>query len=146
MGEKMKVRKLLGFAASSLFVAAVMFVMGTASAAKAQSCDGSDDRIVAEIYAKIDNDKELARQRPHIVVVSKAGVVRLIGWTDDKRSYDKVVNIAAGVKCVVLLNVNMFDEAPPPADSPLRSSNGCAPGTKPCGDVCIPENDKCSLN
>ena len=112
----------------------------------AQSCDTPDDKaIVTEIYAKLANDRTLARQIPHINVTSSLGVVKIIGWADSKGDYDRVQAIAAGVDCVRLLNVNKFEEVPPPPDSPLRSSNGCASGTKPCGDVCIPSGDTCSI-
>lgn len=114
--------------------------------AAAQSCDTPDDKaIVTEIYAKLANDKTLAKQIPHINVMSTLGVVKIFGWTDTKVDFVKVQDIAAEVDCVRLVNVNKLDDVPPPLDSPLRSSNGCASGTKQCGDVCIPSGDTCSI-
>lgn len=112
----------------------------------AQSCDTPDDKaIVTEIYAQIANDRTLAKQVAHINVISTLGVVKIIGWADSKADFLKVQTIAAEVDCVRLVNVNKFEDVPPPPDSPLRSTNGCASGTKPCGDVCIPSGDTCSI-
>lgn len=124
----------------------IVFVAVFDRPAAAQSCDTPDDKaIVTEIYAQIANDRTLAKQIPHISVMSTLGVVKIIGWADSKADFLKVQTIAAEVDCVRLVNVNKFEEIPPPLDSPLRSSNGCASGTKPCGDVCIPSGDTCSI-
>lgn len=126
-----------------------LFVLVAAAAEQsvsAQSCDTPDDKaIVTEIYAKLSNDRVLAKQIPHINVTSYLGAVKIMGWADNQNDYAKVQSIASEVDCVRLVNVNKFEEVPPPADSPLRSSNGCATGTKPCGDVCIPSGDTCSI-
>lgn len=132
------------------FAIIVSFFLLVAAAAEqsvsAQSCDTPDDKaIVTEIYAKLSNDKVLAKQIPHINVTSYLGAVKIIGWADNQNDYAKVQSIAAEVDCVRLVNVNKFWEVPPPADSPLRSANGCASGTKPCGDICIPSGDTCSI-
>lgn len=124
----------------------IVFVAVFDRPAAAQSCDTPDDKaIVTEIYAKLANDKVLAKQIPHINITSYLGVVRIMGWADNQNDYAKVQSIVSGVNCVRLVNINKFEEVPPPADSPLRSSNGCASGTKPCGDVCIPSGDTCSI-
>lgn len=112
----------------------------------AQTCDTvTDEQLVADIYAKIKADKGLASQISHINVAAINRAVKLQGWANSKNDYDKVVQIVTDTNCVRVINVNLFEEAPPPTGSSLRSTGGCAPGTKPCGDVCIPEGDSCNI-
>lgn len=106
----------------------------------------TDDAIVKEIYAEIAANKSLAAQKEHINVSSTNRVVKLVGWTDSKGDYNDLMSIVKSVKCVVMINTQLFEEVPPPANSPLRPSDGgCGPGLKLCGDICIPEGDKCGL-
>lgn len=117
-----------------------------AGTAAAQDCSATTDaQIVTTILSEIKSDSLLAPQISHISVGSVNRFVKLQGWTDNKKSHDRLIAIVSAVKCVKAINVNRFEEAPPPADSPLRrQSGGCAAGTKPCGDVCIPEGDTCN--
>lgn len=106
----------------------------------------TDEEIVKEIYSKISTNKSLAPQKEHINVSSTNRVVKLVGWTDAKSDYDSLMKIVSSIKCVVMINTQLFEEVPPPANSPLRPSDGnCAPGMKLCGDICIPDGDKCGL-
>lgn len=117
------------------------------SNAMGQTCrDVTDAQIVANIYAEINKDSKLAAQISHINVVSRFKAVKLQGWTESQGNYDKIVNIVLDTDCVRLLNVNAFEPAPPSSDSFTRASNGCGPGTKPCGDICIPEGDSCNIS
>lgn len=115
--------------------------------AQSSPCDSvTDEQLVAEITAAIKADKKLAPQMPHINVASVYRAVKLHGWTDTKEDYDKVYEIVATTKCVKLINVNLFEKTPPPANSPLRPQpGGCGPGMKACGDICIPDNEICSI-
>ena len=124
----------------------IMTICAIARPAMAQCDQMTDAQIVADIYGKIKADSGLASQVSHINVVGVAGLatVKLQGWADNQNDFDKVKDIAMSLKCLKL-NVNGFEPAPPPANSPERSSKGCAPGTKPCGDVCIPEGDPCNI-
>ncbi len=111
-----------------------------------QSCGSmTDAQIVSAIYAEIKADKGLASQVSHINVVSVNQAVKFQGWADTKGDYDDVVGIGMGTSCVRMVNVNIFADAPPPPESPMRSVRGCASGTKPCGDICIPEGDACNF-
>ena len=110
-----------------------------------QSCGSTTDaQIVAAIYAEIKADKGLASQVLHINVVAVNQAVKFQGWADTKKDYDKIVGIGMDADCVRVVNVNSFTDAPPPPESPMRSVRGCAAGTKPCGDICIPEGDACN--
>jgi len=114
--------------------------------ATAQTCDTAKDaKLVSDIYADIKADKALASQVSHINVVANCSAVRLQGWANNKNDYDKVHQIALNTGGVRVVNVNLFSETPPEATSTLRSSGGCQSGTKPCGDVCIPEGDSCNI-
>ena len=113
----------------------------------AQTCGTPDDKkIVADIYDKLKADKGLAAQISHINVISTGGAVKFQGWADSQKDYDRIQSIAVNTDCTKLVNMNNFSETPPPADSQMRSAGGCASGTKPCGDVCIPEGDVCNLS
>lgn len=106
----------------------------------------TDDQLVTEIVAKIKANKNLAPQISHINVASVNRAVKLQGWANNKSDYDDVVGIVSSTKCVKLINVNLFETAPPPPGSVLRpGSGGCTSGMKPCGDICIPEGDTCSI-
>jgi len=107
----------------------------------------ADSQIVAAIYGEIKADKGLASQISHINVTSVSGAVKLLGWADNESSFDRVNDIALNTTCVRLVKNEDFLQTPPPAGDRLRSggSAGCAAGTKPCGDICIPEGDACNL-
>jgi hypothetical protein len=133
-----------------LAVFAVVFAVAAVPISKsgiAADCSTvTDDQLVNSILDDIKADSGLAPQMPHIVVGSVNRFVKLQGWTDTKRGYDRVYSIVSNTPCVAAINVNRFEETPPPADSSLRPvpSGGCAAGMKQCGDVCIPEADSCS--
>ena len=119
-----------------------------------QRCDSSSGpQIVTGIYERIRADKTLAPQIPHINVVAayfdpndNTFAVKFQGWADNGNDHDKVRGIAMTASCVRSVNVNLFLEEPPGPGSLFRSSSGCASGTKPCGDVCIPVGDACGLS
>jgi hypothetical protein len=114
--------------------------------AMAQTRDPPDDaRILADVVSKFSASTSLSRQKSHINIFALNGVVRLQGWTDNKGDFDDLFDLAFKTKCVKMVNVNLFRPTPPPADDPLRSSGGCASGTKACGDVCIPSGDSCTI-
>lgn len=133
-------------------VISILFLMFVFSAAAferpayAQCEDVTDAKIVNDILAKIRGDKSLYAQLGHINVQSTNFAVKFQGWTDTKRDYDRVVGFAE-MACVRVINVNAFTSSPPPAESTLRGgAGGCAAGTKPCGDLCIPEADSCNIS
>lgn len=135
----------------TLMMLAVFLILASIDASQrpafAQCETVTDEEIVKQIYSKIAANKSLSAQKEHINVASTNRVVKLTGWTDSKGDYDDLIDIVKSVKCVVMINTQLFDEVPPPANSPLRPlpEGGCAPGTVSCGDICIPEGDKCGL-
>lgn len=114
-------------------------------AAHAQDCTSvTDSEIVGSIVGMLKTDKVLSPQLSHIAVTSVNKFVKLQGWTDTRSAYDRLIAIVSSVKCVKAINVNNFSETLPPPESSLRvQGGGCATGTKPCGDVCIPEAETC---
>ena len=128
------------------FFAFIVTVGASVRPVFAQTCDKvTDQQLVDSIYAAIKADSKLAGQISHINVIAVFGAVKLQGWADSQKDYDKAVGIVSGTQCVKLVNVNLFEPAPPAAGSSLRSTGGCASGTKPCGDVCIPVGDSCNI-
>lgn len=126
---------------------AIAFISAWVQPAYGQTCGSPDDsQIVSDIYGRLKADKGLAAQIPHINVISINGAVKFQGWADSKKDYDRIQYIGLSTNCTKLVNMNNFAETPPPADSTERSSVGCASGTKPCGDICIPDGDSCNLS
>ena len=140
--------KILSNRISPLTLAAfVLSFFAFSGTAAAQDCSAiTDAQIVATILDEIKGDSLLAPQISHIAVGSVNKFVKLQGWTDNKKSYDRLISIISAIKCVKAINVNRLEETPPPANSPLRrqSGGGCPAGDKPCGDICIPEGDSCN--
>lgn len=135
----------LNVATRLFYIVSMLIVLAAGTVILSQTCGATDAQIVAGIYAEIKDDKGLASQVSHINVVSVNQAVKFQGWADSKKDYDKIVGFGMGASCVRMVNVNNFLETPPPENSPMRAVRGCAAGTKPCGDVCIPEGDACGL-
>ena len=142
----MSMRMTLRVTATLCFFAFLVTFNAYVHPAFAQCETTTDDQLVTQIVAKIKANKNLAAQISHINVASVNRAVKLQGWTNNKSDYDDVVGIVSSTKCVKLINVNLFEPALPPAGSVLRpGSGGCSSGMKPCGDMCIPEGDTCSI-
>lgn len=138
--------KELSLRAKTIWALALSIVILTSAGNAAAQCDKKTDAdIVAEIYGKIKADKGLASQISHINVVSIYAAVKFQGWANNQTDHNKIKGFGLNTDCVKLVNVNDFAETPPPTEDRLRSDGGCAAGTKACGDVCIPEGDKCSI-
>lgn len=102
----------------------------------------TDQMIVKSIYEKIKSNTNLAAQVTHINVTSTNLIVKITGWVNNTSDYNKVINSALKTDCVKLLNVNSFSDSKPSEN--LLNAN-CAPGTKPCFDICIPQDDSCNI-
>lgn len=145
-GESMKISNLLRLLLTVSVFAIALFATAGSNAVQAQTCTAkTDDEIVVAIVEAIKSDSLLAPQLSHIVVGSVNKFVKLQGWTDTTRGASRLLDLVRNVGCPTAVNVNRFEETPPPTDSPLRPQpGGCGPGTKQCGDVCIPDGDTCS--
>lgn len=141
--NRLILRRAVTCCAIALFAA----LSATSRYAFAQTCSSiTDEQIVTDINTQIASNKGLVQQMKHINVFAINAVAKLQGWADNQSDYDKVVDIVSNTRCVRLVNVNLFEEKPPPPDSPLRlQAGGCVSGTKPCGDVCIPVADACNI-
>ena len=140
-------KKLPFLLSGTLSVFAFIFSLHAGSGTvNAQTCTAkTDEEIVVAIVDAIKSDSLLAPQLTHIVVGSVNRFVKLQGWTDTTRSGERLMELVRKAGCPTAVNVNRFEETPPPANSPLRPQpGGCAPGMKQCGDVCIPDTDSCS--
>jgi len=128
---------------SVVLAVSLIALLYSAAPAAAQTCEGvTDEQIVADVYSKLRSDKSLAGQLSHINVVSVFAAVKLQGWVNNRRDYDKATELVGATRCVRLINVNLFEDRPPDT---TRGGAGCAAGTKPCGDICIPESDVCNI-
>jgi hypothetical protein len=107
----------------------------------AQECTNPDDEaIVNSMLSKISKNSSLKSQMSHINVISVDGVVKIQGWVKTKSDFEKVQDFAIETDCVRLVNVNGFEDS-----EPEGLKQGCSGGTKPCGDICIPDNDTCNI-
>lgn len=110
--------------------------------------DCSDQQIVDAIKAKIKADSTLSSQMQTINVTAENGYVEVFGWTADDKSWEKVKGYVTGTECVVgKPKYTQFLKQKPPENHYLRPSAGgsCVPGTKKCGEICIPEGEKCNI-
>lgn len=109
----------------------------------AQKCgENADTEIVDNIYSKIKADSKLAGQISHINVTSTNKVVKLQGWVDSQKDFEKINKIALETDCVVMVNSNDLANEKPSGEA-FRGM--CAGETKPCGDICIPVNESCNI-
>jgi osmotically-inducible protein OsmY len=119
-----------------LFAVLVM-VVSCAVDASAQKVDCSartDAEIVSSIYAKIKEKFPTYMRR--VNVTSTKGVVTLRGWAAKKSIRSDIEKIAKKVACV---------KQPVKNSITIGVGGGCPPGTKKCGDICIPEDEECNI-
>lgn len=131
-----------------LTLSTLAFIMSIGAVARpvmAQCETVTDQQLVATIYGKIKADKALAAQIPHINIVAVNAAVKFRGWANSKKDYNRIQGFALNTACVRVVNVEYFAEVPP-ATGNARMAEGCASGTKPCGDLCIPEADVCNIS
>jgi len=141
MNKRSTVRLILTFC----FFAFIATVSAYVRPAMAQCDSVTDAQMVSDIYGRIKADKVLAPQVSHINVTVTNGVIKLQGWADTKKDFDKVISFASNETCARMINQNSFYDAPPAEGDSLRASGGCTSGTKACGDVCIPSGDTCNI-
>lgn len=97
----------------------------------------SDAEIVAAIHEKIKADKRFDGQWRHINVSSRDRIVTVRGWVKGRVQANDLVKFARTTRCVrrvISRNLRTF-----------RSTAGCLPGQKRCGDICIERNQECNL-
>lgn len=125
------------------FVLILGGILAVPSLLSAQSCDNvTDAQIVAAVYAKFKGDSKLAPQVSHINVVSVNAAVQLQGWVNNKNDFERAVELVSLVRCVRVINVNLFEPNPP---ENLQRGGSCGAGMKACGDICIPVSDTCGI-
>lgn len=89
--------------------------------------------LVEAIYDKIK--VKYSSQMNHINVRIKQGVTTLEGWVTTKSAKKEIEGFAKKIKCVKKV------------DNKLQTSagTGCGPGTKQCGNICIPSDETCNI-
>lgn len=116
----------------ALFSLIMLFNVG-AAAQKTDCSKTTEADIVKAIYDKIKVKYE--SQIIHINVRVKDNVVTLEGWATTKNVRKDVENYAKKIKCVKKV-VNKLT---------IGVGGGCGPGTKRCGDICIPDTETCNI-
>lgn len=128
---------------SKVILSLVIFAIGSISI-QAQDCKTvTDADLVNSLYNSIEQNSSLKPQLGQINITSTYKAIKIRGWVKNSKDYQKVIDLAIDTACVNLVNVNNFEDSEP-ADE-FKSAGGCSGGTKPCGDICIPENEVCSI-
>ena len=109
------------------------FNLGT-FAQKVDCSQTTDAMIVDAIYAKMTVKYEA--QMNHVNVRSKDRAVVIEGWVTTKAAKKDIEKLAKKVGCV---------KQPVVSNLTIGIGGGCGPGTKPCGDICIPTSEPCNI-
>ena len=119
----------------SLMVLGLLIAFNVETFAQKTDCSKTTDaELVTAIYNKIKVKYE--SQINHINVRAKNGVVTVEGWATTKKVKEKIENYAKKTKCVKNVMSNNFL---------IAIGGGCGPGTKPCGNICIPADEDCNI-
>lgn len=117
-----------------LAVFSLMMLLNIGASAQKIDCSKMTEAdIVKAIYDKIKTTK-YESQIIHINVRIKAKVVTLEGWATTKSVRKEIEKIAKNYKCVKIVN-----------KLTVGIGGGCGPGTKKCGNICIPNEETCNI-
>lgn len=142
----------------TFLIVAVFLVIGMTSCGEAPkqgantggtpkpTCDAAMERSIEDaLRATLEKDATIVRQMKHINFFAKGCVVVLQGWADDQASYDAVKKYATDTPNVTSVDVNKFKVGPDGISKPDPGTGQCQPGFKVCGELCIPEGDRCNI-
>ena len=120
-----------------LGLAIFALTLGLSTGASAQKVDCNtvtDAQIVKSIYdqMKVKHDNQIM----HVNVRSSGRIVTLEGWTTTKKVRGEIEKIAKKAPCV---------QKKPKNQLKVGAGGGCAAGTKPCGNICIPIAEECNI-
>ena len=102
--------------------------------AKAQDCcQMTDAELVDFVYAKLK--PKYADQLNHVNIRIKDRVVTVEGWVAKDKMKIDIEKILRKIKCLKSVTNTLK----------IGVGGGCPPGTKPCGDTCIPEAETCNI-
>ncbi|MCO6509406.1 MAG: hypothetical protein J5I65_01310 [Aridibacter famidurans] len=126
-----------------------------------QKCSSiTDEQIVDAVYSKFERNDKISSQINHlnftIVREPVSGTMqawKIRGWVEDQKDLDKVMELIRevfedlnGATCFGSIKFNQNDLYVASAvPSGFKSEGGCVGDTKPCGDICIPVSETCSI-
>lgn len=118
----------------TLLAFSLMLICSVGTLAQKADCSKTTDAVIVDaIYAKMKVKYEA--QMSHVNIRSKAGVVTLEGWVTTKSVKKDIEKLAKKTGCVKSVMNNLT----------IGVGGGCGPGTKPCGDTCIPTSETCNI-
>ncbi|REJ79307.1 MAG: hypothetical protein DWQ47_00775 [Acidobacteria bacterium] len=144
-----------------LFVLLVFAAAGAFVPAYGQSCSSiTDEQIIDGVYSEFEKNNDLSSQisRLNFTIVKEptSGQVqawKIQGWVNDQNEIDDVMDIIRdvydsvnGKNCFPNLKFNqnqLYTASEVP--SGFKAEGGCTGDTKPCGDICIPVGETCSI-
>jgi hypothetical protein len=144
-------RSLLQITIGLAFIVFIASAFASNQAVKAQDCSKvTDEDILHGVEGRLKADSKIGPQMEHINLWVTNRVVIFYGYTDNKGDDYRAQSIALKAACGGPVNINkLLDYVPTPGNDPynmLRAADGaCASGTKPCGDICIPNGDTCNI-
>jgi hypothetical protein len=109
-----------------------MLVWGPAAKAD-DCCQMTDAELVDYVYAKLK--PKYADQLNHVNIRIKDRVVTVEGWVAKDKMKIDIEKIVTKIKCLKSAKIILT----------IGVGGGCPPGTKPCGETCIPEAETCNI-
>jgi hypothetical protein len=101
------------------------------------ACD--DAQVKKDVGDAFKAQSDIWAERKTINYFSKGCVVHLQGWVLTLALYQKVIGVASKVNGVKGLDVSKF------ALTVGNQPGACPADMKPCGDICIPNEDQCNI-
>ena len=112
----------------------LMLICSIGTHAQKTDCSKTTDTMTVDaIYAKMKVKYEV--QMSHVNIRSKDGVVTVEGWATTKGVKKDIEKLARKTGCVKSVANNLT----------IGVGGGCGPGSKPCGDICIPTAETCNI-
>jgi hypothetical protein len=100
----------------------------------------TNEQVVNAIYKEIDN-KYLTKHAWQFNVTAAGSNVTIVGWSAKR---DEIMKIAGEAAKGCVIDGRDFTFARNDLNANFRASHECAPGYRPCGDICI-ANGVCNL-
>ncbi|QQS42814.1 MAG: hypothetical protein IPM63_07740 [Acidobacteriota bacterium] len=157
----MKMKNRARFIIRALLAVSAVLMAAQFLPAYGQTCSSiTDEQIVDAVYSKFEKNDKISPQinRLNFTIVREpvSGTMqawKIRGWVDDEKDLDKVMELIRdvfedlnGATCFGNIKFNQNDLYVATAvPSGFKSEGGCVGDTKPCGDICIPVSETCSI-
>ena len=122
----------------ALMLFSLMLLFSIESFAQKVDCSKmTDDQIIQAIYDKIQVKYPDRMKRINVRIEYK--VITIEGWVTSKKARKEIEGYAKKINCVKKGKFKVVNNLG------TQIPGGCTPGTKPCGSICIPEDERCNI-